>query len=251
MAKFCTKCGSEMVDGKCPKCKETKKTTNENQIEEVDIKQGFTDSLEILKGIFTKPFDIIKKFVCENKYIAGIIMIVLTALSQGLYKIATLKNMYSSNNANAFNSNDFSDLLDKAMQGNLGVKEPEYLKEFMTSFATNLVLYAVLAVAGYFLITKLFKGKATIKEMLSVVGVSLAVVLVANVANSVFVFIDAEVMGYIRSYITSFATITSTLVLSASVNQVAKIDKNKLFLSVASMSVLATLVIDIVEKLFD
>ena len=25
MAKFCTKCGSEMVDGKCPNCKEVKK----------------------------------------------------------------------------------------------------------------------------------------------------------------------------------------------------------------------------------
>lgn len=252
MAKFCTKCGSEMVDGKCPKCKETKIVKKEEVVSEaVDVKQSFMDCLEVLKGIFTKPFEVIKKFVCENKYITGIIMIVLAALSSGLYKIATLKNMYSSSSASSFNESDLSSLFSSALSGDLGVKEPEYLKEFMTTFATNLAEYALIAAAGYLLISKLFKGTASIKEMISAVGVSLAVILVANVLNSVFVFIDAEVMGYIRSYIASFATITSTLVLAGSVHQVAGIDKNKLFLSVASMSVLATLVMDIVQKLFD
>ena len=252
MAKFCTKCGSEMVDGKCPNCKEAKvevavATTGEG----VDFKQSCKDCLEVVKGIFTKPFDVIKSFVCENKYVAGIIMIVITALSSGLYKIATLKNIYSSSSASSFNTSDLSSLLSSALSGDLSTKEPEYLKEFMTTFATNLVEYALIALLGYLVISKLFKGKASIKEMLTAVGVSLAVVLVANLLNSILVFVDAEFMGYIRSYIATFASITSILVLAGAVNQVAGIDKNKLFVSVASMSIFATAVMDIVQKLFD
>ena len=112
MAKFCTKCGSEMVDGKCPKCKDVKKeevvvaTTGS-----VDVKQSFMDCLNVIKGIFTKPFEVIEKFVTENKFITGIIMAVIAAVSTGLYKIATLKNMYSSSSAASFNEGDLSSLL--------------------------------------------------------------------------------------------------------------------------------------------
>ena len=252
MAKFCTKCGSEMVDGKCPKCKDVKKEVVVATTESVDVKQSFMDCLEVLKGIFTKPFDVIKKFVVENKFVSGIIMVVMAALSTGIYKIATLKNMYSSSSASSFNENDLSSMISSALSGDLkATAEPEYLKEFFTTFATNLAEYALLAVLGYVVVSKLFKGSASIKEMISAVGVSLAVVLVANLLNSILVFVDAEFIGYVRSYVATFASITSTLVLAGGVYQAAKLDKNKLFLSVALMSIFATAVMDIVDKLFN
>lgn len=250
MAKFCTKCGSEMVDGKCPNCKEVKKDVVVST-EPVDIKQSFMDCLEIIKGIFTKPFDVIKSFVTENKYITGIIMIVLAALSSGLYRIAVDKNIYSSSSPDSFNTSDLSSLVDSALSGDFGVKEPEYLKTFMTTFATNLVEYALIAVLGYVVISKLLKGSASIKEMISALGVSVAIVLVANLLNSILVFIDAGFMGYVRSYISTFAVIINTLVLAGGVHQIAKIDKNKLFVSVASMSIFAIAVMDIFQKLFE
>ena len=249
MAKFCTKCGSEMVDGKCPKCKEVKEEVVVATAEPIDVKQGFMDCLEMLKGIFTKPFDVIKKFVVENKFVSGIIMVVMAAISTGIYKIATLKNIYSSS---SFNENDLSSMISSALSGDLkATAEPEYLKEFFTTFATNLAEYALLAVLGYVVVSKLFKGSASIKEMISAVGVSLAVVLVANLLNSILVFVDAEFIGYVRSYVATFASITSTLVLAGGVYQAAKLDKNKLFLSVALMSIFATAVMDIVDKLFN
>lgn len=254
MAKFCTKCGKETVDGVCPDCKETKTvaaTVAATNGEAVDVKQSFMDCLEVLKGIFTKPFDVIKSFVVDNKFVTGIIMVVLAALSSGLYKIATLKNMYSSSSASSFNESDLSSMISSALSGDLNAAaEPEYLKEFFTTFATNLAEYALLAVLGYVVVSKLFKGTASIKEMISAVGVSLAVVLVANLLNSILVFVDAEFVGYVRSYVATFASITSTLVLAGGVYQAAKLDKNKLFVSVASMSIFATAVMDIVDKLF-
>ncbi len=254
MAKFCTKCGSELVDGKCPKCKEEKtKTVETVEVEAVDVKQSFMDCLNVFKKIVTKPFEAIKEFVTENKYVAGIIMIVCTAIATGIYKIATLKNMYSANSASRFNANDLGDLFSAALSGGSlsSFAKPDYFKEFMTTFAYSLVEYAALVFIGYLVITKLFKGNATIKHMLTAVGISLSLVLVANLVNSIIIFIDGEAIGYIRTYVMTFASIFSTLILYEGVKSVAEIDKEKMFLGIASMSICATIVIDIAHKIFN
>ena len=251
MAKFCTKCGTALEDGKCPKCKETKSTAKVETVEAVDIKESFMDCLGVVKTIVTKPVNTVKEYVCENKYVTGIIMIVLTAIATGIYKIATLKNIYSSSSADSFNASDFSDLLDSALSGNSFSAEPDYLKEFMTTFAYNLAEFALIAVIGYFVISKVFKGTATIKEMFSVVGVALAVVLCANLVNSILVFIDGEAIGYIRGYVSTFGVIFSYLLIYEGITKVANIDKEKVFLNVASMCILVTVVIDIFHKLFN
>lgn len=247
MAKFCTKCGKETVDGVCQNCKDVAPTVAVATSEAVDVKQSFMDCLEVLKGIFTKPFDVIKSFVVDNKFVTGIILVVFAALSSGIYKMAELKNPGAMTSSGKIDINDFSSLLGSGLSGN----EPEYLKEFFTTFVTNLAEYALLAVLGYVVVSKLFKGSASIKEMISAVGVSLVVIVVANLLNSVLSFVDAEVVQrYIIGYITSFASITSTLILAGGVYQAAKIDKNKLFVSIASMSIFATAVIDVIDKIF-
>lgn len=248
MAKFCTKCGSEMVDGKCPKCKEVKEEVVVATTGTVDVKQSFMDCLEVLKGIFTKPFEVIKKFVVDNKFVTGIILVVMAAISSGIYKMAELKNPGAMTSSGKIDINDFTSLLGSGLSGN----EPEYLKEFMTTFVTSLAEYALIAVIGYLVVSKLFKGSASIKEMISAVGVSLVLVIVANLLNSILSFVDAEVVQrYIIGYITSFASIIKTLVLAGGVYQAAKIDKNKLFVSVASIMIFSTVVIDICNKLFN
>lgn len=253
MAKFCTKCGKKLEEGQVCDC--SKNTKKEEKVVEtttkVDMKESFMDCVDVFKKIFTKPMDAIKNFVCENKYIAGIIMIVVAALSTGLYKIATLKNMYSASSADSFTASDFTDLLNSALSGGLSSAEPEYLKEFMTTFVTNLAEYALIVLIGYLIISKLLKGTASWKHIVTAVGISLSVVLAANVLNSVLVFIDGEFIGNIRSYIVSFTSILSILILYKSVKEVAGVDQNKLFVSVASMSVFATVVVDVVQKLFD
>lgn len=254
MAKFCTKCGKKLEEGEICNCS----NVNTNQVVEstqkqstkVDVKESFMDCVSVFKKIFTKPMDAIKEFVCDNKFVSGIIMVVVAAITSGLYKIATLKSMYSSSSG-SFNVDDFSSLLDSALSGNLSVAEPEYFKEFLTTFATSLAEYALIVFVGYLLISKLMKGVATWKQMITAVAISLSVVLVGNVINSVLVFIDGDFIGNIRSYVASFASISSILILFVSVKEIARIDKNKLFMSVASMFVFATIIIDIAKKIFN
>lgn len=253
MAKFCTKCGKKLEEGMVCDCQNTNSNTNvtSNGSTNVDIKESFMDCVNAFKKVFTKPMDAIKEFVCDNKFIAGIIMILVTAITNGLYKIATLKSMYSASSSDSFNLSDFSSLLNSALSGNNISTEPEYFKEFFTSFATNLVEYCLIALVGYLIISKILKGKATWKQVITAVAISLSVVLTANLINSVLVFIDGNFIGNIRSYIASFASILSVLILYKSIDEVAGIDKNRIFISVASMSVFATIIIDIVKKIFE
>lgn len=254
MAKFCTKCGTPLEDGKCPKCKEEtkKEVKTTTSTETVDVKESFMDCLNILKKIFTKPFEAIKDFVSDNKFVAGIIMIVVTAISTGLYKIATLKNMFDATSGSKFNANDLGDYLNAALSGNsFGPAKPDYVSEFFKTFAYNLVEYAAIALIGYLVVSKIFKGSATIKQMVAAVGIALSVVLLANLANSIIIFLDGEVFGYIRGYLSTFGTIFSYLILYEGIKEVGNIDKNKLFLSVSSICICATIVIDIAHKMFD
>lgn len=273
MAKFCTKCGKPLEEGKVCDCAQTviqptmvatnngvninnninpnnNINSSNNVNTNIDIKESFMDCLDVFKNILTKPFDAIKNFVCENKYIAGIIMIVLAAISSGLYRIATLKSMYNSTSADSFNVNDFSSLLESALSGNLTTAEPEYLKEFFTSFATNLAEYALIVLIGYLIISKLLKSNTTWKHMITAVAISVSIIIIGNIINSGLVFIDGDFIGNVRGYIASFASISSILILGTTVTEVTGINKNKVFISVASMSVLANVVIDIAQKLF-
>lgn len=248
MSKFCTKCGKELKDGQTCDCQKSTKTTT-TSASSIDVKESCMDCVEAVKGVFTKPVETIKGFVTDNKFISGIIMIVAAAIASGIYKIATLKSMYGSTNGNGFNANDLSDLFSSALSGNLGAK-PDYFKEFINAFVNHLAEYAFIALLGYVLVAFLFKGKASWKQMLSAVGISLSFVILGFLVNSILVFVDAEVVGYIRGYVSSFAYILSVLFLYKGVEGVAELDKNKIFLAIASSFVAAEAAMDIFNKIF-
>ena len=204
------------------------------ELNNIDLKESSLECLNVFKTIFTKPIDTIKDFVVDNKFVSGIIMILVAAITAGLYKLATLKSVYDQVNVGYFKA-----------------PKPEYLKEFFTTCGCDLLKYALIIVIGYLIINKCLNGKTSIKQMINAVAISLTLVLVANLVNSILVFIDGEAITYIRSYLFSFSTIFSYLVLYESVKETSKVDSNKLFVSVTSMVVLATVAIDILDKLFN
>lgn len=244
MAKFCTKCGKEIEEGKTCSCeKEVKRETSKT---EIDIKESFIDCLNIIKKIFVKPFETVEKFAVENKFISGIIFIVTAAIATGIQQVALLKNAYSTSSIDSFNVDDISSIYASISDY---AKEPEYIKEFLTTSLTNLATYALVVGIGYLIISKLLKGKATIKEMVSAVGLSFVVVIMVNLINSVLMFVDGNFIADLRGYLSIFANILSICILAEAVKKVANIDKNKIYITVASMSVLAVVVIDILQNI--
>ena len=246
MAKFCTKCGRPLKEGEVSECANTqekvevsKPTTNS-----VDIKESFMDCLNVFKNILTKPFEAMKEFVTENKYISGIIMIIVAALSTGIYKLATLK---SASNQVESSLGGWGDLLNSFTGGSA---KPDYFKEFLTETVTNLAQYAVLVLLGYLIISKLMNGKATWKHMVNAVGISLSLVICANLINSILVFIDGNFIIHLIGYVSSFASVFSVLLLYGAIQEISEVDKNKLFVRIAAMFVCASVVVDLVQKIF-
>ena len=291
MGKFCTKCGSKLEDGVCINCtgnskkeekvdeeikeettfepieeevkeetttevvekkkeepiKKEEKKSEGPSIEAEDIKKAGTDCLNAIKNIFTKPFEAIKDFVSESKLIAGIIMILLTVASAGLYKIAAINNAVSSKSTEGLNANELVNIF----YGNTISNKPDYANQFFQEAGVQLAIIALTVVFGYIIITKVLKGNATIKQMITAVALSVCVVLLGNLVNSGLVYIDEEFVGYIRTYISTFANIFSILILYYGIKEIAGIDKNKLLLAVASITIAATACWDIIDKIID
>lgn len=234
MANFCSKCGKELTSGEKHEC-EVKEGKKEAKISNssIDIKGGFTDSLNAVKNIFVKPMDTIKEFVADSKFITGIIFIIATALINGLSKVVVLMHSFN-----------------KVKSAYYTPPTPKYFDEFFKVFAIDIVRYAALGFLAYLVITIILKGKATWKQTLSAVGLSLIVMIAAIIINTVLTFFEGDLIIYISSYVSTFAGALSTIVFYNGIKEKAEIDTNKLFISIASIYVAAEIVVDIVNKIF-
>lgn len=225
MAKFCTKCGKELKEGKACDCSSSKANTN-TSANAIDFKECGNDCLSLVKGIFVKPVETIKDFVVESKLISAIIMIVVAALSAGLYQMAYEKAILASD-----------------------WYKPKYLNDFFTTSLDNLVRFALLAALGYVVVALLFKGKTTWKKMVAMVGAAVSVIIVANLVNSILVFVDAELVAYIRGYVATFSEVMSILIVYKSIEETAELDKNKLMIGTVSLYVLVSAAMDLYAKI--
>ena len=88
MAKFCTKCGRKLEEGEVCNCSQnniSNATSTTATAGSIDINQGFNDYLNIIKGIFTCPSDTIKEYAKGDKFLLGIITIVINCLISGVF----------------------------------------------------------------------------------------------------------------------------------------------------------------------
>ena len=249
MEKFCTKCGKPLKEEEVCECTNSvgEKVSIKDSTTTIDIQASFIDCLEVFKKVITNPFEAISNFVMENKYISGIVMIVIAALSAGIYKLAVLKCSYQAveTSLDGLGNLGFLDLF-----GSLSSEsaKPEYLKNFFTETAMSLVQYAALAFLGYIILTKFIKGTTTWKQIVTAVGISLSVVIGANLINSILIFMGGEFIIHLISYVSSFASLFSILLLYESMKKIIEINQNKLLIAVVSMSVCATIVVDFIQK---
>ena len=95
MAKFCTKCGKKLEEGKTCSC--TKEKTTEAKVEVVTTSNAneiINSLIEIAKGIFVKPIDTIRKYTDDNNMILGLILIAINSLITGLMGCQFIKWRY-------------------------------------------------------------------------------------------------------------------------------------------------------------
>ena len=81
MAKFCTNCGKKLVEGKACDCRNNVVASNGG----FDFNATFNSYVEMLKGIFVKPVDTIKKFATSDNFMLGLIAILLNCIVCGIF----------------------------------------------------------------------------------------------------------------------------------------------------------------------
>lgn len=185
MAKFCTKCGKKLEEGKTCDCQKKKKTVKEEETNDVAKEVGeavdatakaianndyVKKIMSILKTIFVKPVDTMKKNTKENNFVVGLIGIGLTAIFAGLFTYLYLKEFVGTI-FSAFSSFGF------------GSVEIPFFKTFILGAFFIVVVFFSIAVAIYAIQSWILKKEASFKKIISLIGmcalVAAIVVLIA------------------------------------------------------------------------
>ena len=205
MAKFCTKCGKPLKDGKPCDCEKNIKeeiTTSNNLGENI---------LNIFKEIFVKPFDTIKKYTNKNNTNLALILSGINILIFGLF-IYFFMSSFVRGITNAINNISSS----LSMFGATSISENVNVP-FFDMFIIGVIAMAVglLALA---LMTKLFAGvifknKKTFKEYLTLYGITTPITTVAMIIAIICSFISYKLALIIvlLGAISYFVSITQSL----------------------------------------
>ena len=239
MAKFCTKCGKPLQDGKTCDCslKEEKvvEEKNENTNELVDSVS------DIYKNTLKKPYETMEKHKEKNTKLS-LILILINAIVFGISGYFLITNTYSGiikDLATKFQSMVSILQLDvSAMTASLQLP---FFRVFIL-FAIIIILnYVFLALMSKLFVGKIFKGKGTFSDYLSVIALATPLSTFLMLASIICSFVFYK-LALIFSIISVLAFI---VMLVTGYVDLLKAKEEKLGYSVC-LSLITTFVLDII-----
>lgn len=218
MAKFCTKCGKKLEEGKSCDCEqkieENKGKVEKNSTGDFDIQAYFSSYLEILKNIFTKPVDVMKKFATEDNFILGFIAILVNSLISGVFIYCFVKEALGT-----FTSG-------MGMYGlalGMGV-EISFLRVVFSGTIFMIVSFLMTALMIYAFAGSLFKDDMSFKRSIALVGTCSVFTAVTTFGCIILTFISIEV----ATYVLLIAGFLYFIHLYHGLVEITTFDKNKL-----------------------
>lgn len=237
MAKFCTKCGKKLEDGKQCTCHNNQDKQTETVSGKFDFNEYLNHYIDIIKGIFTKPIDTIKKFTNIDNFKLGLIAIILNCIITGIF-IYCLCNESLGAIMSLFSGFSTSSIL--------GGMEIPFMRVFLYSFFSSAVQFAVLGVVLYIMVNTVFKDKVDIKKIFTLVGVCSVFTTVTTLIATVCIYISFT----LTFVVIALASLFYTIYLYHGLSDITEVDKNKLgFVFVPSIAVAAFVVIYILPKI--
>lgn len=164
MAKFCTKCGASLEDGKTCKC-EIQKQKNDN-FEKVS--NYLKEYYQLVKRFIKEPINSLKEKNNEENFDLSLVSSSITSIIMGLLLCLITKNIFGG----------FSPLINIP-----------YIKIFLIGFITMMILISVVSGITYLLIEKVFKGKTSLKKMFILFSISSIIMSVALLLVSILIIL--------------------------------------------------------------
>ena len=149
MAKFCTKCGSPLEEGKPCKCESEKKEVK--NVSSSNFVELLKEYLDVVKGMVKKPIDTLKEKNDESNFNLALVSIGVTSIILGFVMCFIIKSM---------------------MSGLAGLVDIPYVKVFLVGFVTMAAMISVMALIAYVIVDKLLKSETSIKKMFILFGLS-------------------------------------------------------------------------------
>lgn len=240
MAMFCTKCGKKLEEGQSCDCEKEKNVNNTPQKNNTnfDVNELFKDYLDIVKGLFTAPIDTIKKYTKTDKFVLGIIAMVINCLISGVFFYflmdKTLGGLFG------FASRGYGSLMSSSVSLPFG-------KVFLMGLLFMVLWFLVCASAVYVIANPIMKDKLNIKEAFALTGVCSIFTTLTTLASLLFIFISVKISIII---LLLGATFYLTY-LYQGLSEITAINKNRLaYVFVSAVGLATFLAIEIVPRLF-
>lgn len=194
MAKFCNKCGKPLVDGKCPDC-ENKREETEVVVTESDLGN---ELLDIIKNIWQKPIQTIKKHTEESNIAITLIILAISIVIGGLFTYFYTNSLFKGITSDV---NSWLTSIAMLTGEDYSAATTTINTPFFSLFISG-VLTATLGYVFFILLAKLFvgvifKGKATLKEYASVISLASIFSTVATLISIIIGFISYKVASFI------------------------------------------------------
>ena len=239
MAKFCTKCGKKLEEGEVCNCSaNTVKASTTASSGNVDINQGFNDYVNIIKGIFTHPSDTIKEYAKGDKFLLGIIAIVINCLISGVFFYFFIDKAFGSA-MGMFGG--YGSLMSSA-----GMSLP-FGRIFFMGLLFMVFWFAVCALVLFVIANPILKDKMDIKTSFALVGVCSIFTTLTTVVALIFTFMSVKI-AFIILLLGAIFYLTH---LYQGLSDITSINKNKLVYTFVPAVALATFVmVELVPKFF-
>ncbi len=185
MAKFCTSCGKELMEGKACSCGGAKETPVTKTASTGNIGK---DLVEIAKGMLIAPIATAKKYSSEKNVNIGYILLAIALVAPALFVIALTNELQGA----------FASIM-LLMGGDIGdvfsAVEVDYFEVFIYSVLSAAAVYGSILLGKLIIVNKVMKTEVSIKKHITNIGVASVVNSIAWLLSTLLLFIFADIIA--------------------------------------------------------
>ena len=179
MAKYCIHCGKKLEDGEVCDCTANAVKSQSNNLG--------TSLLEVLKGIFVKPIDTIKKYTDESNFNLALILLGIFSLAISLFVLSLIKNLSEVTSSMG--------ALTLYTIGMSSIQIP-YMKIFFVVLIVSIAFIFAYTGLLYLVNSIMFQGIRSFKKVFTMSGISSVITTVSLLVSTIFMFIHPA-LGFI------------------------------------------------------
>ena len=179
MAKYCIHCGKKLEDGEVCDCTANAVKSQSNNLG--------TSLLEVLKGIFVKPIDTIKKYTDESNFNLALVLLGIFSLAISLFVLSLIKNLSEVTSSMG--------ALTLYTIGMSSIQIP-YMKIFFVVLIVSIAFIFAYTGLLYLANSIMFKGIRSFKKVFTMYGISSVITTVSLLVSTIFMFIHPA-LGFI------------------------------------------------------